>query len=140
MRHMILIAAPLALAACTTGDGYRSAQAEEAKAEVAERLAGMQPTGTRNCLPGRSQGATQVYADGTILIRQGGALYGQNLGPSCAAAHDVHTTLVTEGTFGSMCSGTIARVVDSSTGIFRGSCSIGEWTKYEKVEDAETAG
>ncbi len=32
------------------------------------------------------------------------------------------------------------RRTDSSTGIFRGSCSIGEWTKYEKVEDADEAG
>lgn len=139
MRHVILFAIPIALAACTTDDGYRSAQAEEARAEVQERLVGYTPAGTRNCLPGRSQASTRVYADGTILVRQGGNLYGQNLGPSCASASDVHTALVTEGTFGSMCSGTIARVVDSSTGMFRGSCSLGEWTEYEKVEDADEA-
>ena len=140
MRHMIMLAAPLALAACTTGDGYRTAQAEEARAEVEERLVGYAPVGTRSCLPGRSQASTQVYADGTILVRQAGSLYGQNLGPSCASASDIHTALVTEGTFGNMCAGTIARVVDSSTGLFRGSCSIGDWTQYKKVEEADEAG
>ena len=139
MRHMLIFAAPVILAACTTGDGYRTAQAEEAKADVEERLIGYAPAGTRNCLPGRSQGSSQVYADGTILVKHGGSLYGQNLGEGCARASDIHATLVTEGTFGNMCAGTIARVVDSSTGIFYGSCAIGDWTKYEKVEDADEA-
>lgn len=139
MRHMIMLAAPLALAACTTGDGYRSAQAEEAQAEVEERLAGYAPAGTRNCLPSRQSGGTQVYADGTILVKQGRKIYGQNLGPGCARASSAHNALVTRGTIGSMCSGTIAQVIDSTTGIFAGSCAIGEWTEYERVGEDEAS-
>ena len=140
MRLVMIFAVPATLAACTTGDGYRTAQADEARAEVEERLAGYAPAGTRTCLPGRSQASRRIYADGTILVRQAGSLYGQNLGPGCASASDIHTALVTEGTFGNMCAGTIARVIDNSTGMFRGSCSIGDWTQYDKVEDADEAG
>ena len=139
MRHMIMLAAPLALAACTTGDGYRSAQAEEAQAEVEERLARYSATGTRNCLPSRSNGGMKVYADGTILVKQGSRIYGQNLGAGCARASSAHNALVTDGTIGSMCSGTIAQVIDSTTGIFAGSCGVGDWTVYRRDGDADEA-
>lgn len=137
MLRLSLIAAPLALTACMTDDRAMADRAEdraEAAAEVSQRLQGFTPTRTRSCLPSRTTSGIRVYDDGTALIREAGTIYRQDLGPGCEAASRPSTTLVTDSNFGSMCSGNIARVVDASTGIFYGSCSLGDWTEYERVQ------
>ncbi|MBB3764647.1 hypothetical protein [Sphingomicrobium lutaoense] len=134
MKFPILAMTALAVTACTTA-GYDEAASEKvrlADAEVEKRLTGYSPTGSRSCLPSRPSGSLKFYDNGTVLIQQGGTYYRQELDRGCARAASPHTTIVTEGTYGSMCAGEIVRVVDSTSGGFYGSCALGKWTAWEK--------
>lgn len=138
MKFPIIILSAMAVGACTTAsaDEAASDKIQKANVEVEKRLAGYAPVGTRNCLPSRPTGSLKIYENGTALIRQGGTYYRQELNKGCARASSPHTTIVTEGTFGSMCAGEIVRVVDSTSGGFYGSCALGEWTAWDKDGNA----
>lgn len=134
MKFPILILPVLALGACAT-DSAETAYAERVKAadeEVAEKLVGYSPAGTRNCLPSRFNSSLQIHDNREVLVRQGRSYFRQTLGKGCRNASDFHTTLVTESTTGTMCNGDIARVVDASTGMFSGSCALDRWTEYRR--------
>ena len=138
MKFPMMILPALALAGCATGE-YESAASERMKAadiKVAEKLEGYSVAGTRSCLPSRLNSGMHIHDNQVVLVRQSGRYFHQKLGDGCRNASDFHTTLVTKGTFGTMCRGDIATVVDSSTGMFSGSCALGEWTEYRKSDSA----
>ena len=128
-----LIAAPL-LASCigqeippdTTADG---------NARIAQRLAGRVAGAPVDCLPHYNSGEMEVIDRDTILFGSGRLIYRQDANGYCyPSGRQSGYILVTNNvaTGGRLCSGEIARIVDSSGGFTVGSCSFNDFVPYRR--------
>ena len=129
MRILMLTAALAGLTACETATEpqQRSAQMQ---ATYDRLLAGKVAGPAVKCLPTRNSSDMTVIDDNTILFRDGRTIYlNQPLG-GCGNLHQSGRALVTRNVGPQLCRGDIATVVDNTSGITVGSCSLGDFIPY----------
>lgn len=129
MRIAMLASAIVGLCACATASEpeQRSARAQQSyDRALAGKVAG-EPV---RCLPLYRSNDMVAIDETTILFRDGRTIYVNHPLGSCGGLGRFNYTLVTR-TFGSnLCRGDIARVVDLTTGVHRGSCALGDFVPY----------
>ena len=129
----LLAAAPVAalLAGCM-GQPMAPDRNVRAEARLAQALAGKVAGPPVSCLPHYRSNDMEVIDGDTILFRDGRTTYVQNTNGNCYPnGNSVGYTLVTKQFGGpNMCRGDIAHVIHSSTRMFAGSCSLGDFIPY----------
>jgi hypothetical protein len=130
MRILILASAVASLAACETADYQPAARTAQAQQTYDKMLAGKTAGKAENCLPLQRSNDMVVIDDDTILYRDGRTTYvNQPLG-SCNMLGRGSYALVTRSSGSQLCRGDIANVVDATTGVTVGSCSLGSFVPY----------
>jgi hypothetical protein len=102
-------------------------------------LDGFERTGeTVSCVSLRSVDITPVD-ESTFLFSVGGIYYVNETDGACHDA-DSNFTRIDISMFGSqLCTGEILKIVNQSSGMFKGSCSLGAFEKLVKKEAADRA-
>lgn len=130
MRSLLLIGSLATLAACSTPQPQpRSAKAEE---HLQKMLAGKSAGEPVTCLRSSDARDMVIIDDHTILFREGRRRVWRNdVAGRCSGLGSGSYALVTRQ-FGGMglCRGDIAHVMDTSSGMFVGSCSLGDFVPY----------
>lgn len=134
MKPLPISAAAILLAACATNDGGDQEMSEAA----AERLADFERTGeTESCLPLRSIDQIKPLDERHFLVRAGvNDYYLNEVSGRCNSAHRSNYRLQYTTSLSQLCRLEIIEVVDNSTGFTAGSCSLGDFERLEKVEEA----
>lgn len=135
MKYLLITAALIGLAGCTTTAEDRARQADaEARgaAELSERLAGMSPSGeARSCIPRSDVREVKAVGDKLLFERTRTQIYVSDATPGCGRSRD--DILVFKSINGSSyCSGDIVTLQARSGGFFSGSCSLGDFTLYTR--------
>ena len=130
-RLLIVAIAASGLAACAPVHNVERDQRAAMRFDA--EIAGLAAGRPMSCLPPRST-ATVVAARGaTLLFREGNAVYANETSGGCADIADRQYALVTESFSGSLCRGSLAKVVDlSAGGIIRGTCVLGDFTPFRR--------
>lgn len=133
MRNILVAsAAAVVLAACSTATEppMRTAQDQAKYLKLIEgRVAGT----PMSCLPSWNADDMRVIDDQTIVFGQRSSrVYVANLRSPCNNVGQPGFALVTRTPGSGMCSGDIATVVQTSSGITAGSCVIGTFTPYTR--------
>ena len=132
MRHLILSAIALAtLSACTAGpDNFQ--RSPKAQQELDRYLQGKVAGAPMTCLPNYRANDMVVIDERTILFRDGAnRVYRNDIVGGCTGLGRPGTALVTRQFGGTgLCRGEIAQIVDTSTGSFVGSCSLGDFVPF----------
>jgi hypothetical protein len=130
MRCLSLVLIGAALASCSTAPEPRSPQAT---AKLDKLLAGRVAGTPRDCLPTYRSGDMITIDENTILFRQGSRYWRNDPQGGCSGLGSGNYALVTKS-YGSsgLCRGDIGRVMDLTTGIVVGSCSLGDFVPYTK--------
>lgn len=131
MRRIALFALFAALAACSANPVTQPRTAK-AETKLREALAGKVAGAAESCLPPGGTNDMTIIDDNTILFSRGtGSLVYRNDPPGgCSPLGSGFYALVTSTSQSSLCRGDIARVVDTSTGMTVGSCSLGDFVPY----------
>lgn len=125
----VLLAA--ACSACASSDvsGPRTARAET---ELANALAGKVAGPPVDCLPSFRTSDMTIIDDNTILFRDGRKRVYRNDPPGgCSPMGGAGYALLTRSLAGEMCRGDIVRIVDLSSRMTAGSCSLGDFIPYQ---------
>ena len=135
MRGLLFALVATSLTACTTAPpppaAYRSAEAQQ---QLAKMLAGKAAGKPVACLPSWKSGDMVVIDDSTVVFRGSPSrVYVNNFRGECPRLGSGWYALVTRQTGSSLCSGEIAQVLDTSSGMTVGSCVLGEFTPYTRV-------
>lgn len=135
MKPLPISAAAILLAACATNDGGDQEMSEAA----AERLADFERTGeTESCLPLRSIDQIRPLDERHFLVKVGvNDYYLNEVSGRCNSAHRPNYRLQYTTSLSQLCRLEIISVIDNSTGFTAGSCSLGDFERLEKVEEAE---
>lgn len=129
MRSFYLLAAAIALASCSTtiSDAPRTARAE---AQLQRLIAGKVAGPTVSCISDLRSNMT-VIDDGLIAFKQGSKVYTNDFrGGNCSPLGSGFYVLLTRSGGSGLCSGDIADVIDTTSGMTVGSCALGEFTPY----------
>ena len=142
MKTPIIITA---LAAIGMAASAASAQSERQARQIAaadERLAEFTVTGeTDTCLSLRQVERVRPLDDTRFLIEtRGGDSYLSEIRGRCSGAADNFTYLQYRTSGSQLCRGEIVQVLDQSTRMLRGSCSLGEFQRLDPREPASAAG
>jgi hypothetical protein len=130
-RLMILGVAAAVLAGCSAQYDQAVAQREAMKFDA--QLAGLVPGRPQSCLSNLRTNNIVAEREGVLLFRDGSTVYATDTGGGCHGVLDNNYTLVTENFGGSLCNGTLARVVDlTAGGGIRGTCVLGDFTPYRR--------
>ena len=134
MRNILIASAAAAgLAACSTSTEppVRSAQSQ---AEYLKAIEGRVAGAPMNCLPSWDANDMRVIDDQTIVFgERSNRVYVANLQSPCDNLDAPGYALVTQRPGGpGMCSGDIATVVQTTSGMAAGSCVIGTFTPYTR--------
>lgn len=128
---LIIAAASSACAASAVGEP-RTAMAETA---LTRALAGKVAGPPVKCLPPLRANDMTIIDDNTILFRQGRNLVYRNDPPGgCSPLSRGRFALVTRTIGSGLCRGDIAQVVDLTTGMSAGACSLGEFVPYRTAQ------
>jgi hypothetical protein len=133
MRVMPLLLVSCVLASCTTAP-QPAMRSPDKQAELAQLLAGKVAQRPISCLPHYQSSDMRVIDDDTIAFRDGSRrTFVAHMNGGCSNLGSNSYALVTHQ-FGTadLCSGEIARVVDTLNGMTVGSCSFGEFTPYTR--------
>ena len=131
MRIFMLATATIGLCACATASEptQRSASAQR---QYDNLLAGKVPGKAEKCLPTYRSNDMTIIDDNTILFRDGRTVYvNQPLG-GCQSLSRSGSALVTRNIGPQLCRGDLATVVDNSSGMSLGACSLGDFVPYRK--------
>ena len=139
MHKALITIATIGLAACSQSPAQLAAAERGAVADqagLAKELAGLVPTNSSGCLSNiETRSSTQVRAYGpTIVYSVSPRLkYRSDTTGGCEriARGD---TLVTVTAGAQLCQGDIARTVDQVARFQTGSCSFGEFVRYERPD------
>ena len=130
-RLLIATALAAGVAACAPMHDVEGERRAAMKFDA--ELAGLAAGPVQSCLPSNSR-ATVVAARGPVLLfREGRMVYANDTTGGCASAADGYDTLVTENFGGSLCRGSLAKVVDiRAGGVVRGTCVLGDFRPYRR--------
>jgi hypothetical protein len=131
MRTFMLAAGLIGLCACATASEptQRSASAQR---QYVNLMAGKVPGKAEKCLPTYRSSDMTVIDDDTILFRDGRTVYVNNPPGGCMNLHQSGRALVTRNFGPQLCRGDLATVVDNTSGITVGSCSLGDFVPYRR--------
>ena len=128
-KFVILLATATGLSACAMGEP-QPIRSDAMQQKYNQLLAGKTPGPTDSCLPLHRTHDMTVIDEQTLLFRDGRTVWVNNMKASCTGLNRVGHAIV-NNTFGAqLCSGDIARVVDTNTGITVGSCAYGDFMSY----------
>lgn len=125
--------APFALTACAAGQQSAEAEALTPRqlALLDRELGGKVAGEPVSCIPGRTADQTIRVSDDILLYRVSGRLvYKNDLRSSCPGLARDNDIIVSRTTGTGPCRGDIITLVDRTSGISGGSCSLGEFTPY----------
>lgn len=132
MRNILIALSAVGLAACSTATEppVRSAQDQAKYLQLIEgRVAGA----PLSCLPSWNANDMRVIDDQTIVFgERSSRVYVANLRSPCDNVGEPGFALVTRTPGSGMCSGDIATVVQTTSGMAAGSCVIGTFTPYTR--------
>ncbi len=129
MRIFMLATAVVGLCACATAS-EPAERSVKAQSEYDRLLAGKVAGPAEKCLPTRRSNDMTIIDDNTILFRDGRTVYvNQPLG-GCNNLHQSGRALVTHNMGPQLCRGDLATVVDNSSGMSVGACSLGDFVPY----------
>jgi hypothetical protein len=129
MRIFMLATGIIGLCACATASepAQRSAKAQ---ATYDRMLTGKVAGKAEKCLPTYRSNDMTIIDDNTILFRDGRTTYvNQPLG-GCQSLSRSGSALVTRNIGPQLCRGDLATVVDNSSGMTLGACSLGDFVPY----------
>jgi hypothetical protein len=130
MRLLSMLVLGALTAGCSYGPPQPVSRSPMAQDRLAKELAGLVPGQPVSCLPHyRSQDMT-VIDDNTLLFRDGGRVYRNELQVSCPLGPAY--TLVTRSNSSSLCRGDIASVTDIRNHFTIGSCVLGDFVPYSR--------
>ena len=137
MRILVSVSlAALALTGCamTPAETARAeARADADRAALGEKLAGLRPAGTSDCLDSFRLNPASLSAYGSALVYRVSdrLIYVNDTTGGCdaVARGDI---LVTRSNFGRLCRGDIGRTVMPGSSVPSGSCALGSFTKYSR--------
>ena len=131
MRIFMLATAVVGLCACATASEPAQRSAKD-QATYDRMLAGKAAGKAEKCLPTRRSNDMTVIDDNTILFRDGRTVYvNQPLG-GCMNLNRSGSALVTKNFGPQLCRGDLATVVDNSSGMTLGACSLGDFVPYRQ--------
>ena len=132
MRSILIALSAAGLAACSTATEppVRSAEAQARYLKLIEgRVAGA----PLSCLASWNADDMRVIDDQTIVFgERSNRVYVANLQSPCDNVGQPGFALVTRTPTSQLCSGDIATVVQTSSGMTAGSCVIGTFTPYSR--------
>ena len=132
MRLSMLATVAIGLCACATASQptapYRSAQAQR---EYDHLMAGKVAGKAEKCLPTYRSNDMTIIDDETILFRDGRTVYVNHPLGGCNNLHQGGRALVTKNFGPQLCRGDLATVVDNSSGMSVGACSLGDFIPYK---------
>ena len=119
------------LATAFAADGWRD--------RTKRQLDNFEPTGNiERCLNVRNIDSITALEDDVFLVRAGRTFYLNEPSRRCSGASDPFTYLQYEVSVGSLCRNEIIHVVDQSSGIRAGGCTLGDFQELQKVEKIDT--
>ncbi|MGF1550555.1 MAG: hypothetical protein ACFBQW_08535 [Sphingomonadaceae bacterium] len=129
LKAMMISALAIGAAGCVA-DAERSAElTPEGEAELAAALAGKVAQEPRSCVSLRDLRGNKSIADRYILFEgRGDEVYLSRASGGCDISPWEAIEVRTTGT--QLCEGEAVRVFDPRTGMFAGSCILGEFTPY----------
>ena len=132
MRIFMLATAVVGLCACATASepAQRSASAQR---QYDNLLSGKAPGKAEKCLPTYRSNDMTIIDDDTILFRDGRTVYVNKPLGGCMNLNRSGSALVTRNMGPQLCRGDLATVVDNSTGMSLGACSLGDFVPYRKT-------
>lgn len=132
LASLTVFASAAALASCATTDRPEP-RSEKAQAELARWLDGRVAGKAQTCLPSYRSQDMVVIDENTLLFRDGSRrVWRTDLKGPCNGLGRPNTALLTKQFGGTgLCSGEIARVIDTSFGGTVGSCALGDFVPYE---------
>lgn len=132
MRIFIFASAVVGLCACATASepAQRSASAQR---QFDNLLAGKVAGKAEKCLPTYRSNDMTIIDDDTILFRDGRTVYVNKPLGGCMNLNRSGSALVTRNMGPQLCRGDLATVVDNSTGMSLGACSLGDFVPYRKT-------
>ena len=132
MRTILTAAAAAGLAACSTATEPPVRTAED-QARFLKLIEGRVAGAPISCLPSWNANDMRVIDDQTIVFgERSNRVYVANLQSPCDNVGQPGYALVTRSPGSGMCSGDIATVVQTTSGITAGSCVIGTFTPYTR--------
>lgn len=133
------LAFPLTLvAACSDVDSTPKPLTEKQSAVLMKQLDGKVAGKPVNCLSDFNTGNVIRVSDNILLYRISSRLvYKNTLRSSCPGLARDDDIIVSEQFGGQKCRGDIIRLVDRTSGITGGVCSLGEFTPYRAKKSAD---
>ena len=139
MFKFAAIALPLSLAAaCSQVDSTPVPLTEKQSAVLMKELDGKVAGKPVNCISDFNAYNTIRVSDNILLYRVSGRLvYKNNLRSSCRGLSSDNDIIVSEQFGGQKCRGDIIRLVDRTSGMPGGFCSLGEFVPYRAEKDRD---
>lgn len=131
MRIFMLATGVVGLCACATAS-EPAQRSDKAQATYDRMLSGKVAGKAEKCLPTYRSNDMTIIDDDTILFRDGRTIYvNQPLG-GCQSLSRSGSALVTRNIGPQLCRGDLATVVDNTSGMTLGACSLGDFVPYRK--------
>ena len=139
MNRFVLPATALAavalVAGCTyqqayPGRSYQEQRSPAAMADLARSLNGRIAGRPQDCLSRFAARDMRVIDDNAILYRDGTTTYLNEPPGGCPGLGRPGNAMVTRSSSSELCRGEIIQIIDTSSGIFNGSCTLGEFVPY----------
>lgn len=139
MFKFAAIALPLSLvAACSQVDSTPVPLTEKQSAVLMKELDGKVAGKPVNCISDFNAHNTIRVSDNILLYRVSGRLvYKNNLRSSCRGLSSDNDIIVSEQFGGQKCRGDIIRLVDRTSGMPGGFCSLGEFVPYRAEKERD---
>lgn len=133
MRLFTPAIAVAGLCACATASEpvQRSVQAQ---ATYDRMLAGKAAGKAEKCLPTYRSNDMTIIDDNTILFRDGRTVYVNHPLGGCNNLNQSGRALVTRNFGPQLCRGDLATVVDNTSGMSVGACSLGDFVPYRPAQ------
>ena len=131
LATLATLIATFGVAACATINGPIE-RSPEAQRDLARWLDGRVAGTAQSCLPSFRSQDQIVVDENTILYRDGSNRIWRNdmRGPCNGLGRPGTAILTRQFSGGSLCSGEIAQIIDTSAGFTVGSCSFGDFVPY----------
>jgi hypothetical protein len=129
LAAILIIAAGASACAASAANEPRTAKAE---VELQKELVGKVAGAPVKCLPSYRSNDMTIIDDNTILFRDGrNRVYRNDPLGGCSPMGNAGYTLVTRSFTGQMCRGDIVQVVDLTSRMIAGSCSLSDFVPYQ---------
>lgn len=131
MRAIPLLLATASLGGCMTAEPEQVQRSARGQETLQKLIAGHSARPAVSCIPDYRSDDMVVIDEQTVAFRAGSTVYVNTLASPCSRLGAPGYALVTRRIGGTgMCRGEIATVVDTSSGMVAGACSLGDFVPY----------